>query len=310
LKIIARVASVLLTALTVSLPASAQNVPPPSLGGDEGEIDIGAGFTGRFGQLEPTERPTTFQPADIKTFSGHAGYTVGEFGPLHDFYLRVGGGYFTAAPEQVQDPADDLPLGYRFHEQDRGGYISATIAGNLVREPRYSFGVVLRGTAPLDVDLAKFSSEHLHLVTGGSRLEVFVTDPDKLFRITYSATMLVGSGTYLDGAQHNAQGMLTNLVSVQAAWWALPWRIGVRVGPHFEADLNEHLDAQYRAAYATVSPDLVAGDRIRAATVALLVQPFFQITEHAVVELGYAGRLTGYDAASTQMWTGSVEARF
>jgi len=295
---------------TLGLADGAFALPPVPTGGEEGEIDVNALFTGAFGQVEPTERPSTFQSADIKIMSGGVGYTVGELGPLEDVYLRVGGSYYTSAAEAVEDPEDELPVGYTFYEQDRGGTACALLAANFVRDPEFTFGVFLQGTVPFGVDFAKFSTPRVHYVGGGTRIFVALTNPDKLFRLGYTSQLFIGSGAYQDDAQHNAAIALTNLFSLEAAWWALPWRIGVGFGPTVEGDLNEHANSAYQAGYSSVTPDLVADDRVRALNVSFAVLPFFNVTEHAVVEGGFVQQLFGYDAAATQIWTGGVRARF
>jgi hypothetical protein len=292
------------------LPTAAMASPPVPMGGDEGELDVNARFTGAFGQVEPTERPTTFQSADIRTMSGGLGYTLGELGPFEDVYLRVGGSYFTAAAEAVEDGADDLPVGYQFYEQDRGGTITAQVSVNLVHDRDFTFGLFVQGTVPLGVDFAKFSNAHIHYVGGGTHVSVFLTNPDKLFRLSYTSQIFIGSGAYEDDAQHNATIALTNLFALEAAWWALPWRMGVSFGPYIEGDMNEHVNTAYQVGYGSVTPDLVTGDRVRAMSLAFAVLPFFHVTDHAVVEGGFVQELFGYDAAATQIWTGGVRAMF
>lgn len=295
---------------TLSLAHDVSASPPVQAGGEEGEIDVNAVFTGAFGQVEPTERPSTFQSADIKIMSGGVGYTVGELGPLENVYFRVGGSYYTSAAEAVEDPTDNLPVGHKFYEADRGGTVSALLATDFVRDPDFTFGVFVTGTVPIGVEFAKFSTPRVHYVGGGSRVLVSLTDPDKLFRLGYTSQIFIGSGAYQDDAQHNAAIALTNLFSLEAAWWALPWRAGLGFGPIIEGDLNEHTNTAYRAGYASVTPDLVADDRVRALNVSFAVLPFFHFTDHAVVEGGFVQQLFGYDAAATQIWTAGVRARF
>lgn len=296
--------------LALSTTATAHAFENASVGGKEGEIDVSAHFIGEFGKVEPTERPSTWQSANIKRLQLGAGYTIGDVGPLKDFYVRLEGGYYSAAPEAVERDDDDLPQGYEFFGQDRGGFVTATVATNFVHEPRFTFGLFVQGTVPIDVELEKFSNIHVHYAGGGSTLGVFLTEPDKLVRLGYHSRILFGSGAYDGDFQHNAAIALTNLFSLEFERWLLPWRIGVSVGPYFEGDLNEHLNAVYNRAYGNVSPDLIAGDRVRAMRFAVAVLPFIRITDHAAVELGYVQTLFGYDAQATQYWTGGVRAQF
>ena len=292
-----------------------------SVGGHEGEIDMNATFIGEFGKVEPTERPTTWQKANIKILNFGAGYTIGKLGPLEDFYVRVEGAYYNAAAEVIDNPDDDLlkdggAIGLtpgqpvEVYGADRGGYVTATIAANLVHETRFSFGLFLQGTVPIDVNFQKFSNVHLHYVGGGATIGVFITEPTKLVRLAYASRTFVGSGAYKDGYQHNASVAMTNLFVVEFARWALPWRMGVMAGPYFEGDLNEHVNRGYNDLYRKLDPDLVNGDRVRAMRFAIAVLPYFRITNNAALELGYVQKLFGYDPPATQFWTGGVRATF
>jgi hypothetical protein len=40
------------------------------------------------------------------------------------------------------------------------------------------------------------------------------------------------------------------------------------------------------------------------------VLPYFWITNHAAIELGYVQQLFGYDAPATQFWSAGVRAIF
>ncbi len=297
-------------AIALSSSADALAFINASVGGHEGEIDVSAHFIGEFGQVEPTERPSTWQSANVKIIQLGAGYTIGKVGPLEDFYVRVEGGYYTAAEERVERDDDDLPQGYKFFGQDRGGFVTATVATNFVHEPRFAFGVFLQGTVPIDVDLQKFSNVHIHYVGGGSQLGVFLTDPTKLVRLAYSSRIFLGSGAYDGEYQHNASIALTNLFVLEFARWLLPWRAGISVGPYFEGDLDEHINAVYNRAYGAVSPDLIAGDRVRAMRFAIAILPYIRITDHAAIELGYVQKLFGYDPPATRFFTGGVRAQF
>jgi len=281
-----------------------------SLGREEGHFDADVNFTAELGQVEPTERPTTFQTADIKILSGGVGYIIGRVGPLMDFYVRLEGAYESAAEEEVEDDSDDLPLGYRFFDRDRGGFITAVVATNFVHETRYAFGAYLHATIPIDVDFQKFSNVRLHYVGGGTTLGIFLTDPSKIIRVAYANRLFLGSGAYVDDFQHNASIAMANLFVLEAARWALPWRLGISFGPYFEGDLNEHVNARYDEAYGSVSPDLVAGDRVRSMRLAIAVLPYFRVTDRAAVELGYVQNLFGYDLPATQVWTAGVRASF
>jgi hypothetical protein len=297
------------TAMALS-PAAAHAFVNVSVGGHEGEIDVNAHFTAEIGQLEPTERTTTFQPADIKILNVGAGYTIGDLGPFSDFYVRLDGHYYIAGDEAVERDDDDLPAGTPFFGEDKGGYITATIATNFVHEARFSFGGFLQGTVPIDVNLQKFGNVRIHYVSGGTTVGVFITDPTKVVRLAYANRLFFGSGTYDGEAQINANVAITNLFVIEAARWLLPWRAGIAFGPYVDGDLNEHVNPVYNRAYGAVTPDLVAGDRIRMFRFAIMVLPYIRITDHAALEFGYVQKLFGYDTPATQFWTGGVRATF
>jgi hypothetical protein len=294
-------------ALTVAQPAGA--FINASVGGHEGEIDISAHFIGEFGKIEPTERPTTWQDADVKIFNLGAGYTIGPVGPLSEFYVRVDGAYYIAGEESITNPDDEL-FGTQIFGEDKGGYITGTIAANFIHETRYAFGAYLQGTIPIDVEIQKFSNVHLHWIGGGTTLGVFLTDPTKLVRLAFSNRLFVGSGAYDGNAQHNASVAMTNLFVLEFARWLLPWRLGISFGPYFEGDINESVNRGYHDAYARLSPDLVAGDRVRSMRFALAVLPYFRITNHAALELGYVQKLFGYDVPATQFWNAGIRVSF
>jgi len=305
-----RVAALVIAMALGLAPTPAEAFNTPTVGGREGEIDLNAHFIGQFGEVQPTERPSTFQSADIKILDVGGGYTIGKVGPFEDFYVRLDGYYYIAGEESVERQDDDLPVGTPFFGQDKGGYVTATVATNFVHERRYTFGAFVQGTVPIDVDLEKFSTVRLHYVAGGTTLGVAITDPDKLVHLAYENRLFFGSGAYDGDFQQNANVAFTNLFVLEFARWLLPWRAGISFGPYVDGDLNEHVNGVYNRAYASVTPDLVAGDRIRMFRFAAMVLPYFHVTEHAAIELGWVQTIFGYDLPSTQYWSGGVRTTF
>jgi hypothetical protein len=296
--------------VTLAAPVAADPVLWPSIGGREGEIDLNNAFVGMFGNVKPTSRESTWQKANTKLVTLGAGYSIGKLGPLYDCYARLEAASFVSAAERVESNADDLPAGYTFHPQDRGSYIRGTISANLAKRGRFKFGLYLQGTAPINVDFAKFSSVHLHWIGGGSDLEVALTDPEFLVSLHYRARMFVGSGAYSGDAQHNAEAQITNLLRVHVSRWLLPWPIGIAFGPQFAGDLNDHTNLAYDTAYGAVTPDLVAGDRVRSLSFALMAMPYIHLTKHVAIELSYQQNLIGTDLQATQIWTGGLRSAF
>ncbi len=307
--------------LTTLAPLAADAFERTPASGIEGEIDINVQFDAHLGQVRPTQRQNTWQGANIKELSGGIGYTLGSFGPLYDAHVHLKGAYFSAAPESVERDDDVLAPDTSFFDQDRGGYLTATIAANVVKTRRVAFGVFAQGTVPMDVDLQKLSNVHLHFATGGVTLGISATEPGALFRFALRSQLSVGTGMYLEEFQHNAAISLSNLVVVELArsqrgrpsagdTWVLPWRLGVSFGPYFEADLNAHTNEVYRAAYASVGQHALADQELRAIRVALAVLPYLHITDHAMVQLGLVHTVSGSFLPATQLWSGGLRVAF
>lgn len=298
------------TLLALAPTAHADPASWPTLGGEEGTFDVDTSFSGLLGYARPGVPDATWQPADTRLATIGIGYSAGNIGPLHDCYARIEGGLFQSALEQVRSEEDALPVGYRFHAADRGGLVRGTVAANLVTKNRYAFGLFLQSTLPLQVDLAKFSSVRVHLVGGGTRLDVALTDPEALLRLKYRARFFVGSGAYDADRQHNAQIQFTNLLRLESARWLLPWPAGLALGPHVEADLNSHRNAAYADAYGAVLPMLGVGEKVQTASVALAVMPYFHVTNRVAVEVGYQQVLVGYQIQGSRTWSGSLRTTF
>jgi hypothetical protein len=297
-------------ALLASGPPVAHAGEPTTVGGGDGEIDLDVGFVAALGNREPYQRSETWQTADIQAIHGGVGYSVGNLGPLADFYLRLEGGYYNSAEEQVERAEDDLPVGYQFYGRDRGGWLTAVFGASFVHEPRFRFGAFVRGTVPVDVELAKFSNIHFHYAVGGIDARIWITDPDWLLRLGFASRSWLGSGAYLDAGQHNAAVVFENLLVFEAARWALPWRAGISFGPIIEADLNSHVNRAYDSAYAGVTPDLVAGDDVQSMRLDITVRPFVRITDNAAVELSFTQTLLGYDIEASQVLSAGLRTAF
>lgn len=296
--------------VTSSAVASAEELSFPSLGGRDGEIDIDTSFVGRFGDVRPAADEATWQRADTRLFTLGVGYSAGKFGPLHDCYARVEGGALLSSAEQVEEPNGPLPVGTSFFPSDRGALVRGLLSANVLKTPRFSFGLYAEGTAPIGVDLRKYSSIRVHLVGGGTSLDVALTEPGDLLRLRYRARLFVGSGAYDGDYQHNAELRVTNLVRLEAQRWLLPWPAGIAVGPDVRADLNSYRNAVYADAYAKVLADARVGDEVQTTSVALAVMPYFHVTRHVAVEIGYAHVVTGTNLQATSTWLGTLRTTF
>ncbi|MBM4376569.1 MAG: hypothetical protein FJ095_15915 [Deltaproteobacteria bacterium] len=297
-----------LAGLTSITPASADALDFPTLGRREGEIDLDTSFVGRLGDARPGEDAATWQRADTRIFTVGAGYSVGRLGPLHDCYARVEGGFALSADEPIG--AGTAPSGPLLFQADRSGLVRGFVSANVVKSPRLNLGLFLRGTAPLGLDLQKFSSVHVHLFGGGSTLDVALTSPNTLLRARYLARLFVGSGAYDGDYQHNAELQVTNLLRVEAQRWLLPWPAGIAVGPDVRADLNGYRNAIYADAFAASAPGARIGEHIQATSVAAAVYPYFHITKHVAVEAGYEYVFVGTEVQATHLWSASLRSAF
>jgi hypothetical protein len=297
-----------LASIAVPETAVAESLDFPTLGRREGEIDLDTSFVGRLGDSRPGEEPTTWQRADTRIFTLGAGYSVGRLGPLHDCYARIEGGFALSADEQIG--AGMAPSGPLLFQADRSALVRGFVSANVVKAPRLNLGLFLRGTAPIGLDLQKFSSVHVHLFGGGTTLDVALTSPDTLLRARFLARLFVGSGAYDGDYQHNAELQFTNLLRVEAQRWLLPWPAGIALGPNVRADLNGYRNAIYAEAYSKVAVGARVGENVQATSVAVAVYPYVHVTRHVAVEAGYEYVFVGTDVQATQIWSASLRSAF
>jgi hypothetical protein len=301
-----------------AISTSAEAFVAAPVGGHPGELDVGIRAAFELGKVEPNEYDGSWQKARWQVYSIGGGYTIGTVGPFDDFFIRLDNSLYRSPaestdPDVLVNPDRGVPArclgrftaeGFcEFHPEDTGWLITPTVGGNLVHKADFSFGVFLQGTIPIGVNLAKFTLPRVDYFGGGLQLGVHVTP-----WLGYTSRIFIGSGAF--GGEHtqNAAIALTNLLVFEAKRWILPWKAGVSVGPYFEGDLTERFDERYDAAYTAGYPD--RRDRIRSTKFALALLPFFQITEHFAVELGYVQKFFGYDAPATQLWFAGARAAF
>jgi hypothetical protein len=327
----------LLVAAVLFSAGSARAFVPIPVGGHPKELDVNAQVETERGKYEPNENQKSWiKLHDFYEYKLGVGYTWGDLGPLQFFSTRLEATYYTTPAEQ-NDPAAwqvNAPgtpptpglstpectngASYKgngvceFYPEDRGTLVSATVSAALVHDPKFAFGVYLRGTAPFAMDLEKFSNPRIDYFAGGTQLGVELTP-----WLAYEALTFLGSGTRPFGKQQNGAFALTNLLHFHAERWLLPWKAGIKVGPYFEGDLNERFDARYDAAYSpqTLPQPGAAGptqqnDRIRAMRFAVAFLPYFLVTENLSVEAGYVQKFFGYDARATQAWYLGVRGLF
>jgi hypothetical protein len=310
---------VLAALLAWTAPASA--FVATAVGGRPGELDVNAQLTAERGKIEPNENQASWVPArGYYEYKLGAGYTWGHYGPLQFFSTRLEATYYTSPAEENDpdewfipetpaapgDPECGAGARYRgngvceFHPADRGTLLTGSVSFALVHDPKFAFGVYLRGSVPLAMDLEKFANPRIDYFAGGTQIGVELTD-----WLSYESILFLGSGTRPFGDEQNGAVALNNLFHFKARQWLLPWKAGVKVGPYVEGDIHERFDERYDLGYSpTVAgrPGERHRDRIRAARFAVALLPYFLVTDQIAIEAGYVQKFFGYDARATQAW--------
>ena len=304
----------LCVSLLHSLPASALVTSP--VGGSAGDIELSLRATFERGKIEPNENSDSWQKANWNQYAAAVGYTIGDAGPLQDVFFRLQGTYLdipaeSSDPDVLLHPDDgavdpSLCKGSvrdhgvcEFHPEEQGWLLTPALGFRAVHEPSFSLGFFVQSTVPIGIDLDKYVLPRIDRIAGGTEVGVQLTP-----WLRHGSRIYVGSGA---GTQ-NATIAVTQLFTLEAPRWLLPWKIGVSSGPYFEGDLTERHDDVYDAAYTPGYPE--NKDRVRAARFGVALLPYVQVTDHAVVELGYVQKLFGYDATGTQVYYAGVATSF
>lgn len=314
-------------ALCVVVASPAHAFVPIPVGGHPGELDLNAQVGFEAGKIEPHENEASFQKArDFREYKIGAGYTWGHYGPLQFFSTRLELTYFESPAEEndpdkwVVGPEGSSPPGSfgpectagavsisdtvcRFHSSDTGAIATATISFAAIHEPEFALGFFVRGQVPFGLDKEKFANPRVDYLSGGLQLGV-----DLRRWLTFESFLFIGSGTRPASDDQNGAIAVTTPFHFHGNRWLLPWKVGIKLGPYVEGDIHERFDDRYDAAF---SPGVLAQpgvppersrDRIRAARFGVTVLPYFLVTDHLAVELGYIQKLFGYDARATQFW--------
>ena len=297
----------LVVALLCTTQASLALVPTP-VGGHPGELDLNLRLSFERGKVEPNENVDSFQVARWEIYAVGAGYTVGDWGPLRDAFLRAEAAYVVLPSERNEQgtvEAHDC-LGRaidtarcEFYPSDRGGTVMLAVGANLVHEPEHSFGLFLQGSAPIGLNLDKFVTVRVDNLAGGVQTALRLTPC-----ASFESRLYVGSGTFSE--KQNATIALTNLFGLTVRRWLLPWKAGLKFGTYVDGDLRERFDDRYDAAFSAPG----RRDRIRMLRVGTVVAPFVQVGERVAVELTYVQKLFGYDTPATQFYTLGISAAF
>lgn len=326
----------LATAGVLTFAASAAAFVANPVGGHPGELDVNLQITAERGKTEPGEnRASTFKSRDFYEYKLGAGYTFGHYGPLQFLSLRIEATVYQT-PEEKNDPnrwvvsapstgTEAAPgaaecrggaayLGdgvCRFYPADRGTILTGAVSFAAIHTPTAALGVFLRGQVPINMELEKFQNPRIDYFAAGL-VAGFEFNP----WLGFESHMFLGWGTRPFSRDQNGAVALTNLFHVHHSRWLLPWKAGLKLGFYVEGDIHERFDARYDAAYAPFAlaqPDTEARqqpDRIRAARFALALLPYFLLSEHLAVELGYVQKFFGYDARATQAYFAGVRALF
>jgi len=303
-------------ALVFGLASQASAFVAVPVGGHPGELDAFVRVGYEFGLIEPTENRASWQKARWLIYQVGAGYTIGNVGPLQDFFIRLDHTFYdipaeTSADEDRFDPelpgpsrciTRTLPGGAcELSPADRGWLITPALGFNLIHEATHSFGLFLQGSVPIGVQHGKFVLPRVDYVAGGTQTGVHLTN-----WFGFSNRIYVGSGDFGGDDGQNAVIAITTLLHFDSPRFAdNVLKTGIGLGPYFEGDLTERVDPAYDAAYTPGYEDGVR-DRIRAMKFAVAFAPYLQITDHLAIEAGYVHKFFGYDANATMFFFGGV----
>jgi len=297
-----------LAVLFFPLPAAALITSP--VGGRAGEFDASARVSLERGKIEPNENEDSWQKARWNMYTVGAGYGIGDLGPIRDLYVRVDGTY-VYSPAEVNERGVVTPDRCRgkqldatrceFHPEARGGFVTPSVAWNVVHELKYSFGFFVQSSIPIGMNLEKFVQPRIDHVAGGASVGVRLAE-----NLTFESRLYFGSGTF--DKKQNSTVAITNLFGVEVERWLLPWKAGIKFGTYFDGDLRERFDERYDAAYTSGYPD--RRDRVRMMRFGVAIFPYFKVTDHTAIELGYVQKIFGYDTPATQFFHIGVRASF
>lgn len=319
------------TAFVCLFPATASAFVATPVGGHPGELDVNAQVTTERGKTEPNENRASFmKPKSWFEYKLGVGYTAGDLGPIEFPSVRLEATYYRTPAERNDPdewqvgpagssapgaPGPECTAGARylgggvceFHSEDDGTLLTLSLSGAVVHSADFALGVFVRGTVPIGMNLEKFMNPRMDYFAGGLN-----TGVELRHWLAFESTIFLGSGTRPVGKQQNGAVALSALFHFRVRQWLLPWKAGVKVGPYVEGDIHERFDERYDKAYSPVvlpqpgaTPEQ-SRDRIRAARFAVATLPYFLITDHLSVEVGYVQKFFGYDARATQVYFAGV----
>lgn len=308
-------------ALVAISPGAASAFVGAPVGGQPGQVDVTARAEFERGSVEPNENELSWQDAEWEVYSAGVGYTGAELFGLERPFLRLEYATYTA-PAEVNQRGPVAAEHCRgrvldathceFHPADTGHFVKVQLGFDLIHRPTHALSLFLQGTLPIGANTDRFVLPRIDLVAlglaAGMRFQPW---------LTFQSRIYLGSGS-LDGKQ-NATVALVPLFGFEAERWILPWKIGLQVGPYFDADLTERYDANYDGAYVSGVPTTNDGsvrspgdtrDRIRMMRFGVSVLPYVQVTPYLVVEGGYTQKLFGYDTPATRFFSVGLRGAF
>lgn len=278
---------ILITTFLLSNSAMAFVSGPSSV--SEGENYVSVGIQAERGKVEPNENRASYQDAQIDIYK--LKYVRGLEGFLSlsrsNFYLEYGS--FASAKEQVGSTL--------FYEKDQGSYITLGFSGDIVHDLEKQFGFYLQASPVRSYNTNKFSNPRLDL-----------------FAIGLTSAFNVSDNFFQRNLIHYGSGDGTNQNSYLAIDTGFGYRLNHLVGRQLtiagslflEADIAERKDASYDAAFSPTGTQ----DRIRSFKYGTLFGVDMALTDSIGINVNYLQKLGGYDARSTQIFTGSIGYKF
>ncbi len=275
-----------LSLVALLAPSVSAFVPSP-VGGRAGQLDVAARVTLERGLIEPNENQASWQDANWEVYTLDAGYSFGDVGGLRDVFARIDVSFFDSPAERVG--------GQTFAEHDSGVLVGLTAGLNLIHVPDFAWGLFVRGTVPIDVNLDKFANPRVDYLALGSQVGVRLTP-----HLSYEALLYLGTGPF--GPQ-NATVALQNVFGLEARPSA-SWKFGTKLGTYFDGDLTERFDDAYDEAFSPGYPD--QRDRIRMMRFGLVIAPYIAFDDRYSLEFNAILKLFGFDAPATQVYQATL----
>jgi hypothetical protein len=254
-----------------------------------GENYVSVGTQAERGKVEPNENRASYQDAQIDIYKLKYVRGLEDFVGLSssNFYFEYGS--FTSAKEQVGSTL--------FYEKDQGSYVTLGFSGDIVRDLEKQFGFYLQTSPIRSYNENKFSNPRLDILAIG-----------------LTSTFSVSDNFFQKNLIHYGSGDGTNQNSYLAIDTGFGYRLNHLVSRQLtltgslflEADTAERKDASYDIAFSPTGTQ----DRIRSFKYGTLLGIDMALTDRMSMNINYLQKLGGYDARSTQIYTGGIGYKF